>query len=294
MIQRKLIGALAAVTLSTIASAQSSNSGQIVQLQAQDIVPISQLLGPVVEGGSGIVRISPASFVAGSGSITFSEFPISTINPTYTPANYGGGAASPAVTFRGFFAGQALGTAATCPPGAAITGCVVGSATNPLTLGAAAPNTSIVPDSANPTSPVLSGTPTFNGSIAVLFNTNQAAVGLEGGFFDSIGGTAITAFRRDGTIIGSVSNAANGIEFLGLATSDRSESIAGLLFSLVGAEAAGFAIDNLRFGTAGQVVVGPPPAIATTVPVSANNPVALAALVLALGLIAGVAVRRYS
>lgn len=37
-------------------------------------------------------------------------------------------------------------------------------------------------------------------------------------------------------------------------TQDGSERIAGLLFSLVGNEPAGFAIDNLRFGRTGQVV----------------------------------------
>jgi hypothetical protein len=73
-----------------------------------------------------VIQIPESSFVAGSGEITFSEVPLGTQNPVYTPALYGGGAGSPTVTFGGFFSGQALGTAATCPPGAALTGCVVG------------------------------------------------------------------------------------------------------------------------------------------------------------------------
>ena len=73
-------------------------------------------------------------------------------------------------------------TAATCPPGAALTGCVVGTPTGPLTLLATSPNAFIQTDSSNPTSPILSGTPLFNGAIAMLFSSNQAAVRLDGGF----------------------------------------------------------------------------------------------------------------
>ena len=204
---------------------------------------------------AGVIRIPEASFVAGSGLITFSEFPEGTINPTYAPATYGGSAGSPTVTFEGYFTGQSLGVAATCPPGAALTGCVVGSPTGPLTLDFLAPNTSIVSEGANPTSPVLSGSPTFNGPISILFNVDLAGVGLDGGFFNAIGGTAITAFDRNGNILGSVTNTGLGIEFLGLVTDNGANAIAGLQFSLVGAEPAGFAIDNLRFGTAEQVVV---------------------------------------
>jgi hypothetical protein len=204
-----------------------------------------------------VIRVSEAAFVAGSGLITFSEpgFPVDTLNPTYTPADYGGGAGSPTVTFEGYFVGQALGTPATCPPGAALTGCVVGSPTGPLTLDAAAPNTFITTDGSFPTSPTLSGTPRFNGPISLLFNVDVAGVGLEGGFFNAAGGTAITAYDRAGNVLGSVLNVGTGIEFLGLVTPDGTAQIAGLQFSLVGSEPAGFNIDNVRFGIAGQVEV---------------------------------------
>lgn len=201
-----------------------------------------------------IVRIDESSFVAGSGLITFSEFALGTVNPAYTPGDYGGVAADPTVNFSGFFTGQSLGNAATCPAGAALTGCVVGSPSGPLSLDGASPSTFITTDSDNPTSPVLSGSPLFNGPVSILFDVDLAGVGLEGGFFNSIGGTAITAFARDGSVLGSVLNAELGIEFLGLLTMDGSAQIAGLQFSLVGDELAGFAIDNLRFGRAGQVV----------------------------------------
>jgi hypothetical protein len=203
-----------------------------------------------------VIRVDAASFTAQAGLITFSEFAQGTVNPTYTAADYGGGATAPTVTFAGYFTGQSLGTPATCPAGAAVTGCVVGSPTGgTLTLSATSPQTFIVGDGANPTSPVLSGSPTFNGPVSILFSTDQYGVGLDGGFFDSAHSTAITAFDRAGNVIGLVSNNGTGIEFLGLVTADGTAKIAGLQFSLVGDEPAGFAIDNVRFGVVGQVIV---------------------------------------
>ncbi len=277
----------AACTASAQVPSASSNSGGTLALKPSDVRSINSLIG--APQGAGIIRVTAADFTAGSGRITFSEFPLATNNPVYPAASYGGGASSPTVTFQGFFAGQSLGTAATCPTGAALTGCVVGAPTNPLTLLASSPNAFIQNDGSNPTSPILSGTPLFNGAIAMHFSSNQAAVGLDGGFFNAVGGTAITAFRRDGTVIGSVSNIGTGIEFLGLATADRTETIAGLLFSLVGAEPAGFAIDNVRFGTSGQITGGTPRVV---VAAPANNPWALGFMVLAIGLMVSVAVRR--
>jgi hypothetical protein len=201
-----------------------------------------------------IVRIDAVAFEAGSGLITFSEYAGGTTNPVYAPGIYGGSASSPTVTFGGYFAGQGLSTTPDVDcPGSASTGCIVGNPFGSLSLDAAAPATVIVGDSSNPTSPVLSGSPTFNGSIAILFSNDQAGVGLEGGYFDAPGSTSITAFARDGSLLGSVTNNGTGIEFLGLVTADGEAQIAGLLFSLVGDEPAGFAIDNLRFGVAGQV-----------------------------------------
>jgi hypothetical protein len=201
-----------------------------------------------------VIAIPEASFTAGAGLITFSEKPIGTNNPTYTPADYGGGAGAPTVTFGGFFLGQSLGNAGTCPAGAALTGCVVGNPTGPLTLDPNSPATFITTDGANPTSPVLSGSPTFNGAVSILFDVAQAGVGLDGGFFDAIGSTGITAFDANGNVIGTVSNTQTGIEFLGLVTSDHSATIKGLQFHLVGDEPAGFAVDNIRFGVGDQVI----------------------------------------
>jgi hypothetical protein len=258
------------------------------QISAEEVA--SMLRGGNAVAGSGVVRIDESAFQAGSGLITFSELPLGSVNPSYAPATYGGGAGDPQVDFAGFFTGQALGDPATCPPGAALSGCVIGDADGPLSLDAASPATTIVGDGANPTSPVLSGSPTFNGPIAILFDSDIAGVGLDGGFFDDVGGTAITAFARDGTVIGSVLNEGTAIEFLGLVTADGSDTIAGLLFSLVGAESAGFAIDNLRFGT-GDVVIGPGP-VEPPEPVPALGSLAFILMLLGVGVIALVAGRR--
>lgn len=199
-----------------------------------------------------VVRIDQSAFNAGAGLITFSEFANGTVNPTYNPGDYGGGAGSPIVQFGGAFFGQTVGQPP-FPAGAAPTGVVNGSPTGPLSLNPNSPNTFITVDGSNPTSPVLSGSPLFNGPVSILFNRDVAGVGLDGGFFNAIGGTAITAFSRTGSVLGQVTNQANGIEFLGLVTDNGQEAIAGLQFSLVGAEPFGFAIDNVRFGVAGQV-----------------------------------------
>lgn len=203
-----------------------------------------------------VTRVTAADFIAGSGQITFSEYAVGTINPTYAPVNYGGGADSPTVTFGGYFTGQSLsGNPAGDCPGAAASACVVGNPTGSLSLAAGSPTTFITADGANPTSPVLSGSPRFNGPIAVLFSTDQVGVGFDGGFFDAIGSTGITAFDRSGALLGTIINSGRGIEFLGLVTSNGSAQIAGVFLDLVGSEPAGFGIDNLRFARAGQVII---------------------------------------
>ncbi len=204
-----------------------------------------------------IIRVAEVDFLAGAGLITFSEFALGTANPTYAPGAYGGAAGDPTVTFDGWFTGQSLsGTPGVDCPGAAPSACIVGSPTGPLSLDAASPDTFIAADGANPTSPVLSGTPIYNGGIAILFDIDQFGVGFDGGFFDAPSSTAITAFARDGTLLGSVSNDALGIEFLGLVSDDV--GIAGVFLDLVGAEPAGFAVDNIRFGERGDIDIGNP------------------------------------
>ncbi|HSU19369.1 MAG TPA: PEP-CTERM sorting domain-containing protein [Acidobacteriaceae bacterium] len=204
-----------------------------------------------------IIQIPKSAFTASAGLITFSEYPNGTSNPVYTPAQYGGGATSPTVTFGGYFTGQSAGATnpGACPSGAAITGCVLGNPTGPLSIAPGSPATFIAGDGAQPDTPILSGTPLYNGSIAILFSTPQVGVGLDGGYFNAVGSTAITAFDANGNLIGSVSNSQEGVEFLGLVTASGNPEISGLLFSLVGDEPAGFDIDNVEFGIQGQVTI---------------------------------------
>lgn len=236
------------------------------------IAAIALALGAVASAQAAVIRIGADAFTPEAGLITFSEFPNNSVNPFYTPADYGANPDAPSVSFGGYFLGQSLGNSASCPAGAALTGCVIGTPLGPLSLDPNSPNTYIAPDSANPTSPVLSGTPLFNGAISILFDKDIAGVGLDGGYFDAIGGTAIKAFDRNGNIIGEVVNEGLGIEFLGLVTENGENQIAGLQFSLVGSEPFGFAIDNLRFGYAGQIKV----------PSSVTEPAPLALLGLGL------------
>ena len=229
-----------------------------------------------------VVRIEEDAFLPAAGVITFSEFPVGTINPTYTPGDYGGGASAPTVTFDGWFAGQSLSAMPDVDcPGAAASACIIGTPGDPLALDSGAPDTFITTDTANPTSPVLSGTPRFNGGIAVLFSVDQFAVGFSGGFFDAEGSTGITAFARDGMLLGTIVNESEGIEFLGLASDDA--EIAGVFLDLVGEEPQGFAIDNLRFGARDEVIDPIDPNTPAAVPLPAAGWLLLAG-VGALGL----------
>ncbi|MDR2881297.1 MAG: PEP-CTERM sorting domain-containing protein [Azoarcus sp.] len=218
------------------------------------------LLGVASAGvNADVIRVTESNFLPGSGMITFSEFPLSTSNPVYSPADYGGESGYPTVSFGGYFLGQSLSATPSIDcPGASATACIVGTPIGPLSLDPNSPSTSIRRDTGVPNSPVLSGSPSFDGPIAILFDVDVAAVGFDAGYFDAIGGTGITAFARDGTILGTVVNTGIGIEFLGLVTADQSDMIAGVFLDLVGAEPYGFAIDSLRFGFRDAVMIPEP------------------------------------
>ncbi len=210
---------------------------------------------PPAAAQDAVVRIAQNQFKAGAGRITFAEVPVGAESPTYPPSLYRGGAGSPTVRFGGFFRGQRLGTPAECPRGAVLSGCVVGGAAAPLMIDPASPGTSVQMNGTaqGGTSAGLAGSPRWNGPIAIWFDRDVAAVGLDGGFFDAPNSTAITVFDRQGRVLGRTSNRGTGFEFLGLATRDLAPRIAGLKFHLVGAEPAGFGVDNIRFGAPEQV-----------------------------------------
>lgn len=203
----------------------------------------------------GVVRIEERQFKAGAGRITFSEVPLGTVNPVYPPSLYRGGPDSPTVRFAGYFRGRRLGTASECPPDAPVTGCLSGAPSAPLTLDMASPRVETMDNTGAPgsQSPELGGTPRWNGPIAIWFDRDLAAVGLQGGWFDDRGGVAITVYDRQGKVLGRTVNRGTGFEFMGLATKDLAARIAGLEFHLVGAEPRGFGVDNIRFGLPQQI-----------------------------------------
>lgn len=181
-----------------------------------------------LNANAALIGLDAGSFTPAASVITFSENALGTVNPVYDL----GTVTDPfSVSFGGYFIGG-LGTPT---PGAA------------LSFDAASPNTYIVSDGANPTSPVLSGTPRFNGPVAVLFSDDVAAVGLDGGYFDAIAGTTIEAYDRLGNILGAVTNSELGIEFFGLGDDSGNALIAGIQFYITGNEPAGYAIDNLTY-----------------------------------------------
>lgn len=203
----------------------------------------------------GVVRIEERQFKAGAGRITFSEVPLGTVNPVYPPSLYRGGPDSPTVRFAGYFRGRRLGTASECPPNAPVTGCLSGTPSAPLTLDMGSPRVETMDNSGvvGSQSPELGGTPRWNGPIAIWFDRDLAAVGLQGGWFDGRGGVAITVYDRQGKVLGRTINRGTGFEFMGLATNDLAPRIAGLEFHLVGAEPQGFGVDNIRFGAPQQI-----------------------------------------
>jgi hypothetical protein len=212
------------------------------------------LLVPVVGSHAGLVNLGPGSFTPLASQITFSEQPLNTPNPVY---NFIGlpDLGNVTVNFGGNFVGQTAGggfpitlTDHTPTPGVA------------LALDGAAPQTFITNDASNPTSPVLSGTPTFNGPVSVLFSQPVAGVGLDGGYFNAIGATTIEAYDSLGNVLGSIVNSQLAIEFFGLADSTGQNVIAGISFFITGSEPAGFAIDNLTFGAKGAINLVPEPA----------------------------------
>lgn len=207
-----------------------------------------------------VIRIEREAFLPSAGLVQFHEVPLETGNPVYRPSDYGAESGGVTVTFGGIFAGQEVG-GDQCPPGAPATGCVWGKPSAPLSIDQDGPGTLTSSDGANPRAPSLSGYPRFNGPISMVFDSNVAGVGLMGGFFDALRGTAISVYDRSGNLIGGVVNTGLGMEYLALVTEDGSERIAGLQFSLVGDEPAGFGIDDLAFAKRGQLDADQVPSI---------------------------------
>jgi Ca2+-binding RTX toxin-like protein len=198
-------------------------------------------------GAPGVAYLTEGDFVAGSAAITFDNN--GAVNPSYTVAAAGLGNVT--VTTGGWFVGQA---------GGALNGTSTITLTDrtptaglPLALDGGANTVFVTNDGSVVTSPVLSGSPTFNGPISILFDQPVAGVGLLGGYFDAINSTYIEAFDVNGNSLGFVMNSETGQEFFGLAVSNGQALIAGISFYINSSEPAGFAIDNLTFGAASSI-----------------------------------------
>src|SRR4051812_31911962 len=108
----------------------------------------------------------------------------------------------------------------------------------------------IANDGADPTSPVLSGTPQFQGAIEGTFvdpaSGAPRTVGhfsLDAGYFDEIGSTRLTWYAATGTVLGSAVNGDYGIYHFDVSA----PGIARWRIEIVGVEDAGSAIDNMSF-----------------------------------------------
>ncbi len=195
-----------------------------------------------------LVNLGPGSFTPLAPVITFSEVALGTQNPTY---NFTGlvGLGNETITFGPAFVGQSV--TGTFPK------TLSGTPSGPLTLDAGLQGlypTFTTGDAApGATCPCLSGTPTFNGPISVLFSNPVAGVGLKGGYFDNPHSTSITAFDVNGNVLGTITNSITGFEFYGLADASGNNVIAGISFYVTGNEPAGFEIDNLTFGAKEQI-----------------------------------------
>lgn len=201
-----------------------------------------------------LVNLGPGSFTPLAPKITFSEIAYGSVNPVY---NFTGlpTLGDVTVSFGTYFQGQTptIGSPRT----------LTGTPTGPLTLVTEDHGTFIQSDGANPTSPVLSGNPIFNGPISILFSKPVVGVGLDGGYFDALHSTTIQAYDAAGNVLGSITNSQLGIEFYGLADSGGA-SISGISFYITGPEPAGFAIDNVTFGAKADVIIPSAPDAGST------------------------------
>ena len=209
------------------------------------------LAAVAVAGQAAVVQIDGTSTVfAGAAPLTFTEAALGSTNP-----------AIGSVTFGSVFAGQTYfgqDTAGVGPCGGLISNCVLGNPTGPLAL-AAGGTTTIVNDPNAGTSPVLSGSSspfTLGNPIAMLFAQDVSAVSFDAGGFNNVGSTQVTVFSRTGAILFQILNPVDGtglpVSFFNFAfgstdaAGNASNTIAGILISLIGVEIQGFAIDNVR------------------------------------------------
>ena len=135
----------------------------------------------------------------------------------------------------------------------------------------------IATDGCNPTSPVLSGTPRFEGAIEGIFvvpgtKTPITVTGfsLDVGCINDPGAVEITYYDADGSTIGSVPATEDGINTISVSD----PGIQGFVVHAVSYELAGFAIDNVLFEPTGSPAPTPTPTPDPTVAPAPEAPVA--------------------
>lgn len=116
----------------------------------------------------------------------------------------------------------------------------------------------ITQDGANPTSPVLSGSPIFVGAITGSFvdpTTGNAAIvesfSFDAGYFDNFGSTRVQWFDAKGKVLGQRLNSRLGIENLNV----TGGNIASWRIETVADEPAGFAVDNVSYVPLGASIL---------------------------------------
>jgi hypothetical protein len=198
------------------------------------------LIGLSTSASAVLIDVGPGAITPQVSQITF-DGDLGDVNPTYSFTGVSG-IGDIDVSFGGHFVGQTA--TGGFPDTLSDT-----SPDSPLSLDPNAPETEVVNDSASDTNPVLSGTPTFNGPISILFSEPVGGVALKGGYFNAVDSTTIEAYDSTGTSLGSITNNEIGFEFYGLKDSEG-DNISGISFYITGDEPAGFEIDNVTFGTA--------------------------------------------
>jgi hypothetical protein len=114
-------------------------------------------------------------------------------------------------------------------------------------------------DSANPTAPVLSGTPRFQGAIEGTFvdpNDGVTPVVVEGfsldaGYFDAYGSVRLTWYAKDGTKLGQKVGSIIGIQTFTI----QGGPVASWRIETIKEEPAGFAIDNVSIKSMGDALL---------------------------------------
>jgi hypothetical protein len=248
-------------------------------------VPSASSLLPSAVSTGLIQQIDPSTLV-GRGLITFHDV----AGGSGPGTNYDGILTSGGAQFAERFVGQALSTLSV--PFSGDFDVLSDSASNPLALQVGAPNqnldvfTDIFGDN------ILAGLgpvgfPDLDaigaGSVALLFSSDKSEVGFDVFGIDGGGSITIDFFRRDGSLIDTISIptvAGTDVVTLSFQRVPTINDIAG--FSIQNTDPAGLGYDNIRFGTS---MVTPLPALSS---------MTLALLITLLGLVGMLALRGSS